>query len=57
VQERFGTELVRGPAGQVTRVVCVPSFSRTQEAVLLELHTLEAKPIKFAGYMAPEGSN
>lgn len=48
-QPKYGTKLVRGPAGQVCRLVAVPAFSSTQTAVLLNLRTLRCHPITFDG--------
>ena len=48
-QPEFEASLCKGPGGQVTRCVAVPSFARTSTAVLLNLDTLECHPIGFAG--------
>ncbi len=36
-----------GPAGQRTRLVCVPSFAATGTLVLVNLRTLACHPISF----------
>ena len=48
-QDSFSSSLVRGAEGQQVRTVCVPTFSTTGTAVLIDLHspTLDAKPISF----------
>ena len=38
-----------GAAGQKTRVVCVPDFAEEHTCVLVNLRTLECKPLTFAG--------
>ena len=37
------------PGGGVCRLISVPSFSKTGTAVLVNLTTLEAEPVHFAG--------
>ena len=39
-QESFATKLLEGPNGVRSRVITVPSFAKTQTAVLLNLRTL-----------------
>lgn len=48
-QPKFESSLVEGPAGQRVRVVMVPDFATERTAVLVNLSTLEAQPISFAG--------
>lgn len=47
VQPRFASELVASPRGVQTLVVCVPAFSAAQEAVLVNLASLEARVVSF----------
>ena len=48
-QSSYGSRLVRGDAGQMSRAVCVPSFAQTGTSVLSDLHspTLETQAISF----------
>ena len=39
-QESFATKMLEGPNGVRSRLVTVPSFAKTQTAVLLNLRTL-----------------
>ena len=48
-QPRFESTLVEGAAGQKTRVVMVPDFSKEPVCVLVDLDTLECKSVAFAG--------
>ncbi|XP_017487274.1 PREDICTED: DNA polymerase delta small subunit-like, partial [Rhagoletis zephyria] len=43
----FQTEIHKGPKGQITRLICIPSFSRTQSIAVVDLETLDCKEIKF----------
>ncbi|KAH8365571.1 hypothetical protein KR093_002045 [Drosophila rubida] len=45
--EKFETELLVGSGGKQTRLVCVPSFSKTQSVALVDLETLDCREIKF----------
>jgi DNA polymerase delta subunit 2 len=47
-QAAFGARALQGPAGQRALAVSVPSFAATSTAVLVDLKTLEARPISFA---------
>ncbi|EDQ85024.1 uncharacterized protein MONBRDRAFT_29660 [Monosiga brevicollis MX1] len=51
-QPEFATKECSGPDGQKVRLVCVPDFSKTATAVLLDLHTLEATPLCFSNMVA-----
>lgn len=45
--ESFETELHEGSDGKRTRLVCVPSFSKTQSVALVDLETLQCREISF----------
>ncbi|KAI0883306.1 DNA polymerase alpha/epsilon subunit B-domain-containing protein [Annulohypoxylon maeteangense] len=45
-QPEFGTKVIQGPDGQVVRLVAVPSFSATQEVVLIDTETLDVSKVK-----------
>ena len=51
-QPRFEHTLMTGPAGQRVRVVMVPDFRVEQTCVLVDLDTLECKPMRFSGFDA-----
>jgi DNA polymerase delta subunit 2 len=38
--------VITGPEGQAVRLVAVPSFSETQELVLVDTETLEVSKVK-----------
>ncbi|BFI30950.1 DNA polymerase delta subunit 2 [Marchantia polymorpha subsp. ruderalis] len=40
-QDKFSTRLIRGPKGEMVRLVCIPRFAETGTAVLVSLSTLE----------------
>ncbi|KAL7733634.1 hypothetical protein ACLKA6_005086 [Drosophila palustris] len=46
--ESFETELHVGSGGKRTRLVCVPSFSKTQSVALIDLETLDCREVKFS---------
>ncbi|XP_034482826.1 DNA polymerase delta subunit 2 [Drosophila innubila] len=46
--ESFETELHVGSGGKRTRLVCVPSFSKTHSVALIDLETLDCRQIKFS---------
>lgn len=46
---------MKGEAGQETRVISLPSFEKTKQAVLVNLKTLDATPIHFPGLVEFEG--
>ncbi|RHZ24837.1 hypothetical protein DYB37_008791 [Aphanomyces astaci] len=46
-QSAFATSVVHGDAGQVTRVICVPSFAHTGMIVLVNLKDLTVVPLTF----------
>lgn len=46
--ESFETELHVGSGGKRTRLVCVPSFSKTQSVALIDMETLDCREIKFS---------
>lgn len=43
----FKTELLTGLNGQKTRLVCIPSFSKTQSVAVVNLRTLDCKLVNF----------
>ncbi|KAH9995202.1 DNA polymerase alpha/epsilon subunit B-domain-containing protein [Xylariaceae sp. FL0662B] len=47
-QPAFGTKVIQGPDGQAVRLVAVPSFSTTQEMVLVDSETLDVTKVKIA---------
>ncbi|XXG99775.1 hypothetical protein Hte_006116 [Hypoxylon texense] len=47
-QPEFGTRVIEGPEGQAVRLIAVPSFSATQEIVLVDTETLDVTKIKIA---------
>ena len=46
-QAEFSAEVLKGENGQEVLTVAVPAFARTGTIVLLNLRTLEAKPMQF----------
>ena len=44
-QPAYQTKLAEGPDGQRVRLVCIPDFSKTGTAVLLNIRTLEVQPL------------
>eukprot|EP00055_Hartaetosiga_balthica_P011964 m.56307 g.56307 ORF g.56307 m.56307 type:complete len:460 (-) comp7794_c0_seq2:140-1519(-) len=46
-QPEFRTDIMKGSDGQLVRLICVPSFSETQTAVVVNLATLDCMPISF----------
>lgn len=42
--------LLTGPDGQIVRLIAVPSFHRDPTLVLVNLRTLECRPISFKGF-------
>jgi len=49
-QPRFETAEVEGPAGQKIRSILVPDFASEHTCVLVNLDTLECRPVSFAGF-------
>ncbi|KAI1375209.1 DNA polymerase alpha/epsilon subunit B-domain-containing protein [Hypoxylon crocopeplum] len=47
-QPEFGTKVIPGPDGQAVRLIAVPSFSATQEIVLVDTETLDVTKVKIA---------
>ncbi|KAH8296353.1 hypothetical protein KR054_004954 [Drosophila jambulina] len=45
--ESFETALHEGASGKRTRLVCVPSFSRTQSVAVVDLDTLDCRQVNF----------
>ncbi|XP_061412257.1 DNA polymerase delta subunit 2 [Lethenteron reissneri] len=50
---KFQTKTITGPLGQRVLLVCVPVFSTTQTACLLNLRTLQCQPISFSAFTEP----
>ncbi|KAJ3298000.1 hypothetical protein HK104_011295 [Borealophlyctis nickersoniae] len=46
-QPEFATTLTKDGRGSLTRIVLVPSFAQTGTIVLVNLNTLECKPVEF----------
>ncbi len=57
-QDKFETRKVKTVKGEDVTLICIPRFSSTSTAVLLDLETLDATPISFS-YLGPdeEGMN
>ena len=51
-QPRFETALVEGPGGQRVRTILVPDFHAEHTCVLVNLDTLECRPMSFSGLAA-----
>lgn len=47
--DEYETKLLEGCPGVKTRLICVPSFSKTGEAVILNLKTMDCTVVKFSG--------
>ncbi|XP_053954084.1 DNA polymerase delta subunit 2 [Anastrepha ludens] len=45
--DTFQTDLHKGPKGQITRLICIPSFCKTQSIAVVNLDSLDCKEIKF----------
>ncbi|XP_017770449.1 PREDICTED: DNA polymerase delta small subunit [Nicrophorus vespilloides] len=45
--DKFDTKLAKGDRGQVVRLICVPEFSRSFTACILNLKDLKCEPITF----------
>lgn len=45
--KEFKTDLYQGANGQRTRLVCIPSFSKTQSIAVVNLKTLDCKMLSF----------
>eukprot|EP00603_Paraphysomonas_imperforata_P012666 CAMPEP_0114455398 /NCGR_PEP_ID=MMETSP0104-20121206/3079_1 /TAXON_ID=37642 ORGANISM="Paraphysomonas imperforata, Strain PA2" /NCGR_SAMPLE_ID=MMETSP0104 /ASSEMBLY_ACC=CAM_ASM_000202 /LENGTH=429 /DNA_ID=CAMNT_0001627817 /DNA_START=57 /DNA_END=1346 /DNA_ORIENTATION=+ len=46
-QDEFESKLVTSSSGHQTRLVCIPKFSTTREAVLVNLKTLKCEVLRF----------
>ncbi|ESW34328.1 hypothetical protein PHAVU_001G143200 [Phaseolus vulgaris] len=46
-QDKFETRIVKGSEGQLVRLICVPKFSETGIAVMLNLRDLECHALSF----------
>ena len=49
-QPRFETGIMEGPDGQRVRTILVPDFHEEHTCVLVNLNTLECRPMSFAGF-------
>ncbi|KAK1829669.1 DNA polymerase alpha/epsilon subunit B-domain-containing protein [Podospora conica] len=47
-QPEFATRVIHGPDGQSVRLICVPSFSKTREIVLVDAETLDVSRVKIS---------
>lgn len=47
--DKYETKLVTGDEGQMVRLICIPKFSETKTAVLVNLQDLTTQPISFGG--------
>ncbi|XP_076248112.1 DNA polymerase delta subunit 2 [Calliopsis andreniformis] len=45
--DKYDTKLITASKGQTTRLICIPKFSETQTAVLVDLHDLKTQPVSF----------
>lgn len=45
--DKFDTKLWKGEDGQMVRIICIPKFSTTNSAVLIDLKSLEVTPMYF----------
>ncbi|XP_078037909.1 DNA polymerase delta subunit 2 [Augochlora pura] len=45
--DKYDTKLLTGNEGQIIRLICIPKFSETQIAVLVDLQDLQTSPISF----------
>ncbi|XP_012260325.2 DNA polymerase delta subunit 2 [Athalia rosae] len=45
--EKYETKLWKDENGEVTRLICIPRFSQSGTAVLVDLETLDTQPISF----------
>uniref|UniRef100_A0A7C9EQH3 Uncharacterized protein n=1 Tax=Opuntia streptacantha TaxID=393608 RepID=A0A7C9EQH3_OPUST len=52
-QDKYETRLIDGPEGQVTRLICIPKFSETGVAVVLNLRNLECHVLSFGIQFSP----
>ncbi|KZC11620.1 PREDICTED: DNA polymerase delta small subunit-like [Dufourea novaeangliae] len=46
--DKYDTKLVTANEGQTIRVICIPKFSETQTAVLVDLQDLRSQPVSFS---------
>ncbi len=47
-QPEFGTKIIQGPDGQMTRLITVPSFAKTGEILLLDTETLDVTKVEIS---------
>ncbi|XP_015593803.1 DNA polymerase delta small subunit isoform X2 [Cephus cinctus] len=47
--EKYESKLYKGQEGQTVRLICVPEFSKTHTAILVDLQSLDTRPISFGG--------
>ncbi|KAL3533941.1 hypothetical protein ACH5RR_007462 [Cinchona calisaya] len=46
-QEKYDTRLIKGEEGQIVRLICIPRFSETGVAVVLNMRNLECHTLSF----------
>lgn len=47
--DSYSSEMYHGTNGQQTRLICIPSFAKTQSIVAVDLDTLQCEEISFQG--------
>ena len=52
-QPRFESTMVQGDAGQRVRTIMVPDFHAEHTCVLVNLDTLDCRPMSFSGLVPP----
>lgn len=45
-QPKFDSAVIEGPAGQMVRLISVPSFADTGEVVLVDMETLDVEVVR-----------
>ena len=53
----YAETLVEGDDGQRVRVITLPDFGTTRTLVLVNLRTLECRPVTFAGLDGDDGAS
>lgn len=53
-QDKYDTRVIKGSEGQLVRLVCVPKFSETGVAVMLNLRDLECHALSFGTSIIPK---
>lgn len=52
-QDKYESRLIDGPEGQVAQLICIPKFSETGVAVVLNLRNLECHMLSFGTQFSP----